>query len=54
MPDLVGVVGGKAAKALGTLGITTLEDLLAHYPRRYADRGELTDLSSLRVDRKSP
>ncbi len=49
MPDLVGVVGGKAAKALGTLGITTLEDLLAHYPRRYAERGELTDLASLQV-----
>ena len=49
MPDLVGVVGGKAAKALGTLGITTLEDLLAHYPRRYAERGELTDLASLKV-----
>ncbi len=49
MPDLVGVVGGKAAKALGTLGITTLEDLLGHYPRRYAERGELTDLASLTV-----
>ena len=49
MPDLVGVVGGKSAKALATLGITTLEDLLAHYPRRYAERGELTDLASLKV-----
>ncbi len=49
MPDLVGVVGGKAAKALGTLGITSLEDLLGHYPRRYAERGELTDLASLKV-----
>jgi ATP-dependent DNA helicase RecG len=49
VPDLVGVVGGKSAKALATLGITTLEDLLAHYPRRYAERGELTDLASLKV-----
>ena len=49
MPDLVGVVGGKSAKALGTLGITTVEELLAHYPRRYAERGELTDLASLKV-----
>ncbi len=49
MPDLVGVVGGKSAKALGALGITTLEELLAHYPRRYAERGELTDLASLTV-----
>ena len=28
MPDLVGVVGGKSAKALGALGITTIEELL--------------------------
>ena len=50
MPDLVAVVGGKSAKALsGALGITTLEELLAHYPRRYAERGELTDLGSLGV-----
>jgi ATP-dependent DNA helicase RecG len=49
VPDLVAVVGGKSAKALGTLGITTVEELLAHYPRRYAERGELTDLASLTV-----
>ena len=49
MTSLVDVVGGKSAKALGTLGITTVEDLLAHYPRRYAERGELTDLGSLTV-----
>ncbi len=47
MTDLVGVVGGKSAKALGALGITSIEDLLAHYPRRYVERGELTDLGSL-------
>ena len=50
MPDLVAVVGGKSAKALATaFGITTVEELLAHYPRRYAERGELTDLGSLAV-----
>jgi ATP-dependent DNA helicase RecG len=49
VPDLVGIVGGKSAKALGALGITTVEELLAHYPRRYAERGELTDLASLTV-----
>ena len=50
MPDLVSVVGGKSAKALASaFGITTVEELLAHYPRRYAERGELTDLASLAV-----
>jgi len=44
------VVGGKSAKALASaFGITTVEELLAHYPRRYAERGELTDLASLAV-----
>ena len=28
----------------------TVRDLLAHYPRRLAERGELTELSSLQVD----
>jgi len=31
------------------LGLATVEDLLRHYPRRYARRGQLTDLSRLRV-----
>ncbi len=43
------VLGGKTAKALEThLGLLTVEDLLRHYPRRYYERGELTDLASLR------
>jgi ATP-dependent DNA helicase RecG len=42
------VLGGKAATKLGTLGLATTGDLLRHYPRRYAQRGELTDLASLR------
>ena len=46
LPD---VVGAKTAKALGRLGVATVEDLLRHYPRRYARRGELTDLASLTV-----
>ncbi len=49
MTDLIGVVGGKSAKALGALGITSIEELMAHYPRRYVERGELTDLGSLAV-----
>ena len=48
---LSAVLGGKTATALGKgLGLRTVSDLLRHYPRRYAERGELTDLSSLRPD----
>jgi ATP-dependent DNA helicase RecG len=43
------VLGGKAAKKLDeAFGLRTTGDLLRHYPRRYAKRGELTDLASLR------
>ena len=39
-------LGGKAAAKLDTaFGLTTAGDLLRHYPRRYARRGELTDLA---------
>ncbi len=41
--------GAKTAKALNeAFGLQTAGDLLRHYPRRYATRGELTELSSLR------
>jgi ATP-dependent DNA helicase RecG len=41
-------VGPKAAKALAkAFAITTVGELLRHYPRRYAEHGELTDLSRL-------
>lgn len=44
------VAGGKTAKALRDgLGIVTVDDLLRHYPRRYIDPGELTDLDALVV-----
>src|SRR6516165_4200276 len=43
------LVGGKAAaRAEKAFGLRTTGDLLRHYPRRYARRGELTDLASLR------
>jgi ATP-dependent DNA helicase RecG len=43
------VLGGKAAKKLDeAFGLRTTGDLLRHYPRRYAKRGELTDLAALR------
>jgi len=39
------VVGDRSAKALQrAFGYTLVSDLLAHYPRRYATRGELTSL----------
>ncbi len=44
---LVKVVGSKAAKKLAALDLHTAGDLLRHYPRRYARRGELTDLAGL-------
>ena len=45
---LAGVIGGKSAKALEkAFGMATVGDLLRHYPRRYAERGRLTDLSTL-------
>ncbi|GAB3984294.1 ATP-dependent DNA helicase RecG [Actinoallomurus acanthiterrae] len=44
---LTKVVGAKAAKKLVALDLHTAGDLLRHYPRRYAQRGELTDLVGL-------
>ena len=40
-------VVGSAAGALAKMGLETVGDLLRHYPRRYAEHGELTDLASL-------
>ncbi len=43
-------VGDKTAKALHeTLDLDTVGDLLYHFPRRYAERGEHTDLAQLQV-----
>ena len=47
--SLRATLGGKAAAKLdAAFGLTTTGDLLRHYPRRYASRGELTDLAALR------
>ena len=41
------MLGGATAKKLDDhLGLRTVDDLLRHYPRRYAARGELTDRST--------
>ena len=43
-------LGPKAAKAFDdAFEIRTVSDLLRHYPRRYHQRGELTELASLRI-----
>ncbi|QWF82826.1 ATP-dependent DNA helicase RecG [Amycolatopsis sp. CA-230715] len=48
--DLTKVLGAKTAKALASaLKIETVSDLVRHYPRRYAERGELTDIAGLEV-----
>ena len=45
------LVGGPSAKALADhLDLHTVGDLLHHYPRRYAERGELTSLDELVLD----
>lgn len=42
------VVGDSSAKKLEkAFGMTTVDDLLRHYPRRYVGIGELSDLSTL-------
>jgi ATP-dependent DNA helicase RecG len=47
---LTSVLGTRTAKALSGLDLHTVGDLLWHVPRRYASRGELTDLASLQLD----
>ncbi len=45
---LRGILGGRTAGALERgLGLVTVRDLLRHYPRRYAERGELTAIAGL-------
>jgi ATP-dependent DNA helicase RecG len=44
------VLGPKTAAGMADqLGLHTVRDLLRHYPRRYARRGEQTDLADVRV-----
>ncbi len=42
------VLGGKTSSVVDkALGLSTVGELLRHYPRRFNERGELTDLSQL-------
>src|SRR4051794_11710022 len=44
------LLGAKTAKALAeSLDIHNVSDLLRHYPRRYAERGQLTDIAGLEL-----
>src|SRR3954469_26076184 len=48
---LSAVLGERSAKPLAkTLDLRTVGDLLAHYPRRYVKRGELSRLDALPID----
>ena len=48
---LASALGGRTAQAIEkAFGYVTVGEMLAHYPRRYARRGELTSLEDLRVD----
>ena len=48
---LSNAIGGRTAAAIEKgLGLVTVGDLVTHYPRRYALRGELTALAQLSVD----
>ena len=49
--SIADAVGGRTAKPIEKgLGLHTVGELLRHYPRRLAERGELTNLDELRVD----
>ena len=48
---LANALGGRTAAALEKgLGLRTIGDLISHYPRRYARRGELTALTELPIN----
>ena len=46
-------VGEKRAQSLESLGITSVLDLLTHYPRRYIDRTRRADVADLQMGEES-
>ena len=47
---LQGILGDRTQKALQkAFGYSTVGDLLQHYPRRYASRGELTSIAGVPI-----
>jgi ATP-dependent DNA helicase RecG len=49
----VNKIGDKRAEALAALDITTVLDLLTHYPRRYIDRTRQADVAGMRMGEES-
>jgi ATP-dependent DNA helicase RecG len=47
---LAAVAGNKAAKIEKAFGFRTVGDLLRHYPRRYVDKGQLSDPEGFALD----
>jgi ATP-dependent DNA helicase RecG len=48
--SLVGVIGKKSADLLAAqIELTTVGELVRYYPRRYVDRGKLTDIAGLEL-----
>lgn len=43
------VLGARSAAPLAKMGLTTVGDLLGHYPRRYGDPGRVSDLAGLAI-----
>ena len=46
---LARALGERTGATLAKLGLTSVGDLLRHYPRRYGTPGEFTDIRSLRT-----
>jgi ATP-dependent DNA helicase RecG len=46
---LTRLLGTRTGNALRKMGLDTVDDLLRHYPRRYADPGQATDMGALAV-----
>ena len=46
-------IGEQREKKLQKLGISTIEDLLTHYPREYKDRSEILKITNLPMDESS-
>ena len=46
-------VGEKRAEALAGLDITTVLDLITHYPRRYIDRSRQADVAGMTMGEES-
>ena len=46
---LTRLLGTRTGNALAKMGLVTVDDLLRHYPRRYAEPGQLTDIGALQL-----